>query len=111
MTLANGTKYVAAARASVSEVGFKVLNNRRVMIRVKRADNRALDKGLSIVDEKGNYIVTSVDDGHVFLNEAGQLSALYAMDDNNNRLCKIDYILSNKRDEDAFYEEVDGVCR
>jgi outer membrane usher protein FimD/PapC len=45
-------QYVAAAHASVSEVGFKVLNNRRVMIRVKRADNRALDKGLSIVDEK-----------------------------------------------------------
>lgn len=111
MTLANGTKYVAAAHASVSEVGFKVLNNRRVMIRVKRADNRALDKGLSIVDEKGNYIVTSVDDGHVFLNEAEQVSALYAMDDDNNRLCKIDYILSKKKDEDAFYEEVDGVCR
>lgn len=111
MTLANGTKYVAAAHASVSEVGFKVLNNRRVMIRVKRADNRALDKGLSIVDEKGNYVVTSVDDGHVFLNEAEQVSALYVMDDDNNRLCKIDYILSDKRDEDAFYEEVDGVCR
>lgn len=111
MTLANGTKYIAAAHASVSEVSFKVLNSRRVMIRVKRADGRVLEKGVSIVDEKGNYIVTSVDDGHVFLNDVHQISALYAMDDNNTRLCKIEYALSDDRDEEAFYEEVNGVCR
>lgn len=111
MTLANGTKYIAAANASVSEVTFNVLNSRRVMLRVKRADGKPLAKGLSIVDDKGNYIVTTVDDGHVFINAAQQLSAIYAMDDNNNRLCKIDYTLSDKRDEDVFYEEVNGVCR
>lgn len=111
MTLANGTKFIAAAHASVNEVNFSVLNSRRVMLRVKKADGSALDKGLSIVDEKGNYIVTSVDDGHVFLNDADQIKALYAMDNNNARLCKIDYVLSDKRDEDAFYEEVNGECR
>ncbi|WP_336284894.1 fimbrial biogenesis outer membrane usher protein [Citrobacter arsenatis] len=111
MTLANGTKYVAAAHASVSEVSFKVLNSRRVMLRVKRADGSALAKGLSIVDGKGNYVVTSVDDGHVFLNDADQLDALYAMDNNNNRICKIAYTLNQKRDEEAFYEEVNGECR
>lgn len=111
MTLANGTKYVAAAHASVSEVSFKVLNSRRVMLRVKRADGSALAKGLSIVDGKGNYVVTSVDDGHVFLNDADQLDALYAMDNNNNRICKIAYTLNEKRDEEAFYEEVNGECR
>lgn len=111
MTLANGTKYVAAAHASVSEVSFKVLNSRRVMLRVKRADGSALAKGLSIVDGKGNYVVTSVDDGHVFLNDADQLAALYAMDNNNNRICKIAYTLRDNRDEEAFYEEANGECR
>lgn len=111
MTLANGTKYIAAAHASVSEVSFKVLNSRRVMLRVKRASGDALPKGLSIVDEKGNYVVTSVDDGHIFLNDADQISALYAMDNNNNQICKITYTLSDKRDEEAFYEEVNGECR
>lgn len=55
--------------------------------------------------------MTTVDDGHVFINDADQLSALYALDGNNNRLCKIDYTLADKRDENAFYEEVNGVCR
>lgn len=111
MTLANGVKYVAAAHASVSELNFKVINSRRVMIRVKYADGRALAKGLSIVDEKQNYIVTSVDDGHVFLNEAEQINELYAMDDKQNRLCRIQYTLSEERDEEAFYEEVEGICQ
>ncbi|QLO15376.1 fimbrial biogenesis usher protein [Citrobacter freundii] len=111
MTLANGTKYIAAAHASVSEVSFKILNSRRVMLRVKRPDGSALGKGLSIVDGKGNYVVTSVDDGHVFLNDADQIDALYAMDNNNNRICQIAYVLSDKRDEEAFYEEVNGECR
>ncbi|NQF19367.1 fimbrial biogenesis outer membrane usher protein, partial [Enterobacter hormaechei] len=100
-----------AGHASVSEVSFKILNSRRVMLRVKRADGTPLAKGISIVDEKGNYIVTSVDDGHVFINDAEQLKGLYAMDDNNNRLCQIHYALSDKKDDEAFYEEVNGVCR
>lgn len=111
MTLANGTKYVAAAHGSVSEVSFKVLNSRRVMLRIKQADGKPLAKGLSVEDAKGNYVVTVVDDGHVFLNDADQIAALYAVNDDNQRLCKLDYTLSDKKDEDAFYEEVNGVCR
>ncbi|HKS32294.1 MAG TPA: fimbria/pilus outer membrane usher protein, partial [Enterobacteriaceae bacterium] len=111
MTLANGTKYLAAGHASVSEVDFKVLNSRRVMLRVKMSNGQALKKGLTIEDASGNYIVTSVDDGHVFINDAEQLSGLYAIDDNNNRLCKINYSLPEKRDEEAFYEEINGVCQ
>lgn len=111
MTLANGTKYIAAAHASVSEVNFKVLNSRRVMLRVEKVDGSALPKGLSIVDEKGHYVVTSVDDGHVFLNDVEQVSTLYAMDNDNNRICKIAWSLSDKRDEEAFYEEANGECR
>ena len=111
MTLANGTKYVAAAHASVSEVSFKVLNSRRVMLRIKQADGKPLGKGLSIVDGKENYVVTVVDDGHVFLNDADQASELYAVNDDNSRLCKLNFSLPEKPDEDAFYEEVNGVCQ
>ncbi|MEH0887182.1 fimbrial biogenesis outer membrane usher protein [Enterobacter sp. UNJFSC 003] len=111
MTLANGTKYVAAAHGSVSEVSFKVLNSRRVMLRIKQADGKPLAKGLSVEDAKGNYVVTVVDDGHVFLNDADQITALYAVNDDNKRLCKLGYTLKDKKDEDAFYEEVNGVCR
>lgn len=111
MTLANGTKYIAAAHGSVSEVSFKVLNSRRVMLRIKQADGKPLAKGLSVVDAKDNYVVTVVDDGHVFLNDADQVTALYAINDENQRLCKLVFTLPEKHDEDAFYEEVNGVCR
>lgn len=111
MTLANGTKYIAAAHGSVSEVSFKVLNSRRVMLRIKQADGKPLAKGLSVVDAKDNYVVTVVDDGHVFLNDADQVAALYAINDENQHLCKLDFTLPEKHDEDAFYEEVNGVCR
>lgn len=111
MTLANGTKYIAAAHGSVSEVSFKVLNSRRVMLRIKQADGKPLTKGLSVVDEKDNYVVTVVDDGHVFLNDADQVAALYAINDDNQRQCKLDFVLPEKHDEDVFYEEVNGVCR
>ncbi len=49
MTLANGIKYVAAGHASVSEVSFKILNSRRVMLRVKRADGTPLAKGYPLL--------------------------------------------------------------
>lgn len=111
MTLANGTKYIAAAHGSVSEVSFKVLNSRRVMLRIKQADGKPLAKGLSVVDAKDNYVVTVVDDGHVFLNDADQVTALYAINDENQHLCKLDFTLPEKHDEEAFYEEVNGVCR
>lgn len=81
------------------------------MLRVKMSNGQTLKKGLTIEDASGNYIVTSVDDGHVFINDAEQLSGLYAIDDNNNRLCKINYSLPEKRDEEAFYEEINGVCQ
>ncbi|AWF34083.1 fimbrial biogenesis outer membrane usher protein [Klebsiella oxytoca] len=111
MTLANGIKYIAGAHGSVSEVSFKVLNSRRVMLRIKQADGKPLTKGLSVVDDKDNYVVTVVDDGHVFLNDADQVAGLYAINDDNQRLCKLDFSLPEKHDEDAFYEEVNGVCR
>lgn len=32
------------------------------------------------------------------------------MDNDNNRICKIAWSLSDKRDEEAFYEEANGEC-
>lgn len=111
MTLANGTKYIAAGHASVSEVNFKVLKSRRVMLLVKQTDGTLLGKGLSVVDGKNNYVATTVDGGHVFINDADPLSEIYVLDSDNNRLCKIDYALATTFDENTFYEEANGVCR
>ncbi|TDX14787.1 MULTISPECIES: fimbrial biogenesis usher protein [Buttiauxella] len=111
MDLANGTKVVAVGHGSVSRLGFKVLNSRRVMLRVLLANGEPLQKGVSVVDEKSNYIVTAVDDGHVFLNDVGGVSELYAADDDGKRLCQIHWKLPEKQDKEAFYEQSEGVCR
>jgi len=111
MDLTNGTKMIAAGHGSVSKLGFKVMNSRRVMIDAKRTDGTSLRKGSSIVDEKGNYIVTVVDDGHVFINDIEGLSVLYATDDDGKRLCQLHWKLADKQDKEAFYEQTEGVCR
>ena len=111
MTLANGIKNLAVSHASVSEVNFKVIKNRRVMLNVKRSDGTLLPKGLAVVDNKGNYISTSVDGGNVFLTNPDQNLLLYIIGDNGQRLCQINYSLSDNIDENAFYEESEGLCR
>lgn len=110
MTLANGIKNLAVSHASVSEVNFKVLKNRSVMLNVKRIDGTLLPKGFAVVDNQGNYISTSVDGGNVFLTNADQKPLLYIIDDNGQRLCQINYSLNDNMDENAFYEETEGLC-
>jgi len=111
MDLANGTKVLAVGHGSVSKLGFKVLNSRRVMIHVKNTDGTPLRKGSTVVDEKGNYIVTSVDDGQIFLNDIASVNALYINDDYGKRQCQIHWKLTDKQDKEAFYEETQGICR
>lgn len=111
MDLANGFKSIAAAHASFEELDFKVLNTRRVMLEVKQADGSWLPKGTSIVDEKNNYLVSAVDSGRVFVTDMSESPALYAVDDNMQRLCRINYTLSDTQDKEAFYELAKGVCQ
>ncbi|MBS3048591.1 fimbrial biogenesis usher protein [Enterobacter mori] len=111
MDLANGIKNISVAHAAFKELEFKVLNTRRVMLEVKQADGSWLPKGTSIVDEKNNYLVSTVDSGRVFVTDMSDSPALYAVDDDMQRLCQIDYKLSDTQDKEAFYETAKGVCK
>ena len=111
MDLANGIKNISVAHAAFRELDFKVLNTRRVMLEVKRADGSWLPKGTSIVDEKNNYLVSAVDSGRVFVTDMSNSPALYAVDDNMQRVCRIDYTLSETQDKESFYETAKGVCK
>ncbi|MEX9253164.1 fimbrial biogenesis usher protein [Pseudenterobacter timonensis] len=111
MDLANGIKNISVAHAAFRELDFKVLNTRRVMLEVKRADGSWLPKGTSIVDEKNNYLVSTVDSGRVFVTDMSNSPALYAVDDNMQRMCRIDYVLSDTQDKASFYEIAKGVCK
>lgn len=111
MDLANGIKNISAAHAAFQELDFQVLNTRRVMLEVKRPDGSWLEKGTSIADEKNNYLVSTVDSGRVFVTDMAESPALYAVDDNMHRICRIQYTLSESQDKEAFYEMAQGVCQ
>ncbi|MDJ4719616.1 fimbria/pilus outer membrane usher protein, partial [Salmonella enterica] len=111
MELANGIKNITVAHSAFRVLDFNVLNTRRVMLTVKRPDGSWLPKGTSIVDEKNNYLVSAVDSGRVFITDVGDNPALYAADDDMNRLCRIHYTLQKTQDKEAFYETAKGVCQ
>lgn len=111
MDLANGTKLLVPAHATVSDLDFNVLKTRRVMLKIKQPDGSWLPKGTSVVDEKGNYLVSAVDSGRVFISNIEETPVLYSVDDNMNRICKITYTLNNAQDKEAFYEVAEGICQ
>lgn len=61
--------------------------------------------------KKNNYLVSAVDSGRVFITDVGDNPALYAADDDMNRLCRIHYTLQKIQDKEAFYETAKGVCQ
>ncbi|WP_407439397.1 fimbrial biogenesis usher protein [Lelliottia sp.] len=107
----NGTSMVSEGHGAVSQVKFGVLNVRRGMLRVKPSANNMMKKGSSIVDEKGNYIATAIDDGMVFLTDLDNLPTLYVTDEKGQKQCQLHYSLAKERDLNAFYENITGVCQ
>ncbi|HFQ8723838.1 FimD/PapC C-terminal domain-containing protein [Enterobacter kobei] len=81
------------------------------MLDVKRVNGSWLEKGLSVVDQDGNYIVSVMDNGSVFIPDASDTPALYVVDDNLTKLCQIAYTLKDEKDKDAYYEKAEGVCQ
>jgi outer membrane usher protein FimD/PapC len=107
----NGTTMIVAGHGAVSQINFGVINVRRAMLNVSLPNGKKLAKGSTIVDADGNYVVTVVEDGLVFLNDVEQSPKLYATDDDGKRQCLLHYSLPKERDLDAPYEKVNGVCQ
>jgi outer membrane usher protein FimD/PapC len=107
----NGTSLVKSGHGAVSQLQFGVINVHRAMLTVSMADGQKLAKGTTIVDAEGNYVITSVEEGLVFLNDVDNLSQLYATDEAGQRLCQLHYTLPKARDMNAFYDQATGVCQ
>ena len=111
MDLANGIQTVSAAYGSFEQVEFNVLNTRRVMLTIKRPNGSWLERGLSVVDKDGNYIVSVMDDGSVFIPDATEMPDLYVVDESLEKVCQIHYSLSEEKNKDAYYEKAEGMCQ
>lgn len=107
----NAMSMVSVGRGAVSHIQFGVINVRRVMLNVSDRNGRKLAKGTTIVDAEGNYIVTAVDDGLVFLSDVDKQPKLFAVGDDGKHQCQLQYTLPKERDLNVFYEKVDGVCQ
>lgn len=107
----NGISIIASGHGAVSQVHFGVINTRRMMLHVSRLNKSVLTKGSSIVDGKGNYVATAIEDGLVFLSDVDNLPALYAVDDEGRQQCQLHFQLPEAQDLNSFYEDITGVCQ
>ncbi len=107
----NGISVLAVGHGSVSDVNFSVLNVRRAMINVTLRDGRPVPKNATLVDDKGNYVTTVVDDGLVYLNDADHIQGLQLIDDEGEPQCRLIYTLPDKPDDSQLYEHVKGICQ
>lgn len=111
MDLSNGIQTLSAAYGSFSQVDFRVLQTRRVMLDVKKPNGEWLTRGLSVVDKDSNYIVSVMDNGSVFIPDATDSPELFVVDDSRVRICQIHYALSEEKNKEAYYEKAQGVCK
>lgn len=111
MDVNNALSTVAAGRGAVTHIGFGVINVRRVMLNVVDGRGVKVAKGTTIVDTEGNYVVTAVEDGLVFLSDVDKQPVLYAVGEDGQRQCQLHFSLPEERDLNVFYEKADGVCQ
>ena len=103
----NGRTAIKASHGAVAKWQFTTLSQRRVLLSVMRADGTPLPKGVSIVNDAGEYITSAPEDGLIFLNDISASHQLYAKVDGGR--CKLNYTLP-EADPQKFYEEIKGKC-
>ncbi|ECE6304775.1 fimbrial biogenesis usher protein [Salmonella enterica] len=103
----NGRTSINASHGAVAKWQFTTLSYRRVLLTVTRKDGSPLPEGISIVNDKGEYVTSAPEDGVIFLNDISTSQQLYAKLDEGR--CKLSYTLP-EADPTKFYEEITGKC-
>ncbi|TKC90881.1 pilus assembly protein PapC [Trinickia terrae] len=106
--LNNGIDFVDAGRGSVNFVNFGVVKTRRVLLRVTTPDGVPLPPSLAVLDDKDQYLTTSVGDGVVFLNNDAAKNLHVKLSD--DKICKLRYELPVKPDLDRPFDSTTAVC-
>ena len=106
----NGYQMLNAGRGSVHQIDFEVLNSRRVLLQVSDALGNVPAKGSSVLDARGSFITSVIDDGQVYLNNfefEGPLRIQHATDDQQ---CVLSFVLPDEPDLDNYFETVNARC-
>jgi outer membrane usher protein FimD/PapC len=105
----NGFKSVSVGRGAVSKINFPVVTSRRALLRVTDAQGQIIGKGNSVLDSKGNFVTTVVDDGKVFLSN-GQLEEALIVSLGEGKSCAVKYELPDKPDLKVYFENTTATC-
>lgn len=70
LDVVNGTREIAPARGSVSNITFDMVTTRRVLVSVKTATGQILPPGLAVYNRAGTFLTVTDDDGGLFLTDA-----------------------------------------
>lgn len=103
----NGHASLKASHGAFANWKFTTLSQRRVLLNITRADGTPLQKGVSVVNDKGEYLTSAPEDGMIFLNDISASQTLYAKLDEGR--CMLTYTLP-EADPNKFYEEINGKC-
>ncbi|HAS1027789.1 fimbrial biogenesis usher protein [Enterobacter cloacae] len=107
LDVSNGHASLKASHGAFAHWKFTTLSQRRVLLNITLADGTPLPKGVSIVNDKGEYLTSSPEDGTIFLNDASASHQLYAKLEKGQ--CRLNYTLP-EADPKNFYEEINGKC-
>ncbi|WP_422422303.1 fimbria/pilus outer membrane usher protein [Pseudomonas sp. GZD-222] len=108
--IANGFQQVEAARASVQHIGFEVVTVRRVLLIARALDGSPLSKGLTVLDQNGQYATSVLADGAIFLSQNGVSLGRYTVVLSDEQQCALDFTLPEAADVEAFYEQATATC-
>jgi outer membrane usher protein FimD/PapC len=102
---------VTLGRGAVGETMLHLTKTNNVIIETRMGNGDKVPKGSTIVDEKGNYTATVVDDGVIFLENTYSKSYLYLQGRSGERVCKIIFTLPERDEYSQNYLKTNGVCK
>ncbi|MGE1154551.1 fimbrial biogenesis usher protein [Pseudomonas kitaguniensis] len=105
----NGFKAVSAGRGSFNKLNFPVIKSRRALLQINDADGKAILKGSAVLDSKGIFVTTVVDDGKVFIaNE--HLSDALSIKQGGGNSCNVHFKLPAEPDLNVYFETAKATC-
>lgn len=105
----NGFKAVTAGRGSVNKLDFPVVKSRRALLQISDANGKPIDKGAAVLDGKGKFITTVVDDGKVFITN-GQLTDTLSISLGEGKSCAVHFKLQDEPDLNVYFENAKATC-
>ncbi|PHN30729.1 hypothetical protein AO240_18680 [Pseudomonas sp. ICMP 460] len=105
----NGFKAVSAGRGSVNKLDFAVVKSRRALLQINDAEGKPIEKGAAVLDSKGKFVTTVVDDGKVFIAN-DQLTDALSISQGEDKSCNVHFQLPEEPDLNVYFETVKATC-